>query len=399
MLDLMKNTLLLPAICFGILGISTSAHAVNRTFLPVTPSDYLVGGNWSGSAIPRSGDVGIIASGRTANLFGDSGLTSVVIVGNSNTTASDGTLNYTGGAYTIGQVLLGRNGGSASEGSTGTLEMSGGNLRATGFFRVGNDQATLKLSEGVFNLSGGNLSVSGLDGMKVGEESRGTMTQTAGTVLETGGGVQIGLAAGATGSSVSVSGGSFDTTRFINVGNASNPTNRTLNVSGSGSVTWGSNATSGSILSVYGNMNVTGSGATLSSINTNAGAFNVRSSGTLQFNLAADGNVSLIDIAGAEVGFQSGGSLVIDGSLLTLGAGSYDFTLIDHAGYASTGGFNASTLATSFTNFGPDYTPSVSFNAGDVTLSIVAVPEPSTYALIGAGLLLVCVLRRRRQLA
>jgi hypothetical protein len=80
-------------------------------------------------------------------------------------------------------------------------------------------------------------------------------------------------------------------------------------------------------------------------------------------------------------------------------AGSYDLIRIGTGTGTVTGTFaNLPTNGASFNAYfgGLPYTFAVNYQPTFVALNLTAVPEPSTYALLGAGVILIALLRRRR---
>lgn len=426
-----------------LFGVS-AVQAQNNVFLPAS-GNYDVAGNWSLGNVPISGENPLLVYGGTIVLN-----TAVVpapsyfFVGES---LSIGTATFdvqTGGSLLVGEIDIARDGTG-----TGVVTQSGGAISTALDIRVGNDQDGSNEAEGFYNLSGGTVSVGGT--LWVGERSKGTLAMTGGTIntvdlivgyfptsgtsvatassasvssgtvitsgsnfvvghsavgiltvnggtvnVSSGSGVQIALTSTASDARLNISSGAFNSSTFINVGNDGYAnTQAQLNVTG-GSLTWGNVGNTGA-LSVYGDMTVSGSvGTLLTGTGTLAGLFNVHSEGSLRFNLNSDGTVPLIDIANATMGIQTGSQLIIDGTGLSLGAGLYSFTLIDHNGYATVGEGFGGAMTTSFVGFDLGlYTPTIDFGAGAVTLNIAAVPEPSSCVLLAVGLTALTVLRRR----
>lgn len=359
---------LFPALALAI-ALPSLASAANRTFNRPT-GDYADPTNWTGGALPAVGDSGFITEGRIATVNSAVDETPAILyIGQG---GGAGTLNVTGGSLTLGQALLGRGGPVTN---VGTLDVSGGQIDADNIFLgtdTGTDHDLIQNAPGRLIVSGGTVNV-GTGGLRVGDTSIGALTQTGGTI-QVNGGIFVGLRENTAKSLAAISGGTFSSATGINVGSAGGPVDRTLIVSGPAVVTWDTDASNGpsDLFSLYGALTISGKDAKLSSPNTEPGTFNVRSSATLTYILAPDGTTSPIDIKAAQVGFQTGGRLVIDGKRLALTAGNHSSILIEHTGYALAGDFGARELTVEFVNFPATCKPDVEFGPKSVNLKIVA---------------------------
>jgi autotransporter-associated beta strand protein len=136
----------------------------------------------------------------------------------------------------------------------------------------------------------------------------------------------------------------------------------------------------------------TGGTLDLKSFSTSAASLDFAAGSTLKFNLGTSGNVSAL--------------LALTGALAKTGSGV--FTL-DFSGSGEVGTYNlASFASTAFTNaneftianLGGGLTGLLTLGANSLSLTVSAVPEPSTFALLaGAGALLLVVGRRNRRSA
>ncbi|CAN5342116.1 hypothetical protein BH09VER1_BH09VER1_27600 [soil metagenome] len=214
----------------------------------------------------------------------------------------------------------------------------------------------------------------------------------------------------------------------INSAITNNSTTSTLTKVGAGTVTFGgANTYSGATTLTAGTL-VLGTANTMAGA---AGAFTVLggtltstvTSSTLGGNLvvnggtvtaAGDGTVGSLTLSNSRTLTLTSGVIKFDftgttlgsydqiksanGALFTLTAGTFDLTstIPDYsASYTLLSGFSASSTVGALAFTGYDSTNYlVNFDNLGV-LSFTAVPEPSTYALLGAGLVLVVAMRRR----
>jgi hypothetical protein len=128
---------------------------------------------------------------------------------------------------------------------------------------------------------------------------------------------------------------------------------------------------------------------------------------TFTYQLGASGFTALtpgtfrLGTGGAASASIANATYVVDFAAFTGGAGSYSITLMDFASDAA-GLTNATfqTASFSYLNDGNISSPSITWDdpTDTMTLSfIVAVPEPSTLALFGTGLLGVVLVSRHRR--
>lgn len=197
-------------------------------------------------------------------------------------------------------------------------------------------------------------------------------------------GIRQGAYANAT-TTINMSGGTVSTGSLLLNGAAGNTNvTTTFNFSGgsftTGATAVGYTATGGTT----GVLNVIGSLGTMSGT-----SLTVNLLGTVKFTLDAVG-VSALNYSGAAT-FATGSTISIDGSSYT-GLGGL-ITLID-AGSLSGNLANINTSITGFTGYSTNLVWDT--DTGNLLLNVAAVPEPQTYALLGLGVLLIAVARRRR---
>jgi hypothetical protein len=194
-------------------------------------------------------------------------------------------------------------------------------------------------------------------------------TTTTSFNLETGTGTQLNL----TGGAYTIAGATNTTSGYIK--------DNVLNISG------GNHDFQPRMqMSAGGTLQVTGSAATI-----NLGQTTGAMEGTYKFVFDAAG-VSSLDHS-SYVQFAASAKLVVDGSLYTGGSG--DFVLIDTYSNGLLSTFSSPTV----TGFSSGYNVQLVQDNGDtddrIYLSITAVPEPSSTALLGLGGLAL-MLRRKR---
>ena len=247
-----------------------------------------------------------------------------------------------------------------------------------------------------------NTNVGSILGLTVGESTAGTPPVAgSGTLqIDTGGSLTVSgtvalmrrsnqnTAVGV----INLNGGTFSHTGTMWIGgpgvSATANSSGTLNISGASTLTSTNHIVVGSASAAVstGLVNVIGSNA-----NITGTSFSLNAAGTLKFTLDSTG-ISDMVYSGA-VSFVTGSTLTIDGTAFGGAAGNY--TLIDGATLT---GFD--DLNITYTGFNPGYTPIVNFDSGtqSLVLNVTGVPEPSTYAMVGAGLAAVLFgLRRKRQ--
>ncbi len=159
--------------------------------------------------------------------------------------------------------------------------------------------------------------------------------------------------------------------------------------SGYGGFTWGGAAQCvvGSTIPQSG-YNTAGGGSTVL-FGAFANAFSMSSTSAFNlasFNVAAAWNNNLIlNVVGSLGGVQQYSSTTTLTGPYTLQTLSFNWTNIDQLDFSTSGGTNAGNVQGSGTHVAID----------DIDTTVV--PEPATFALVGAGLVVAMVARRRRQ--
>jgi hypothetical protein len=397
-------------------NVILTAFNPNNVFTAETDNNYADSGNWNNGRVPTLAQSAFISQNRTAELSGDpspnhpgtlyvgqgagsdsgtlevfpAGVLSPVnlIIGRDG--SSSGTINQSGGTVTVtggtfhinsssngtgnyilsdgslattsAPLLLG--GGTGVTTGTGDFTMSGGTLSLGAYFSAAFGSGTTAN----VSFSGGNATIAG--SLTVGRQGKG-LVEISGTANVNPVAVQVvESGAGAADSTLSVSGGTLAVGRQINVGNSVDAGVASSMVISGGAVSWNAENLSTGLFSAYSDVKISGDTATIGSNQATDALFNVRANGKLRYELAANGSVALINVPNATMGIASGAQLIIDGSALSLGAGSYSITLVDHNGYSAASGFGATSMSHSFVGFGPTYTPTISYEASAITLHL-----------------------------
>jgi autotransporter-associated beta strand protein len=330
----------------------------------------IANGTLSGSTLGNSGD---------ASAFGSGGSGGIITLG---ATTTSGTLRYTGNSASSDRIFN-KVAGTTAGITNGIIEVtqSGQTLTLQGALTTtGNGNATSGWRLG----GAGNLIIAGVIN---------DATNVIGTTFVTKNGAGILTLSGANTyeGATTVSEG----TLFVN-----GSTNSNSIVSVAAGATLGGNGTVGGNTTIDGNLQPGNSPGILTF------GSNLTLTSTANTTMEINGSATRgTDFDGINVT----SALTYDGTLsllvgTTFGAGTYSFNLFDFA--SQSGSFNAINLsgsyAGSFTGAGDvwnlttgDSTWTFTHSTGDLGLSVV--PEPSTWALMALGFMVVMVLRRRRQ--
>ena len=345
-------------------SLSTSSTITDNGNLTINRSNAVAQGtDFSGSAITGTGSFTQAGSGTTtltaANTYTGA------------TTISAGTLSV----GTIGNGGVASNLGQAST-AAANLVFNGGTLQYTGSSASTNRNFTINAGKtATFDVTTNNLTVSGASTATTGALNKignGTLT-LAGANAHTGGTtVSLGTLVAA-------------------------------NASALGSTTGDTTVSGGTLTSTVANVNLgnlTLSGGSLDANSTSIGSYTlangknfVFSAGT--FNSTLVGALTSDRLIGSGAGTFSitGGALVLDVTNGGFGGYGVAYTLLNGFSSGTVSGLNISGYDT--INW-----LAVLGSNGVLSFSAVAVPEPSTYAMVaGAGLLAFAFWRRRRTCA
>ena len=372
---------------------------------------------------------------------------------------SGGTLGFsaTSGGPTLANVITGAGtlaksgasnlflGNSALTGFTGTLSISAGNVIANQLGSV-NGQYGLNLAGGVFNLSdpfvGNTATIGNLSGTggtinaaynaTVGVRTLGVNQTTNATyagVLSDSGSRQIGLSKDGSASLTLSGNNAYSGGTTVNGGTLIAARNTALGsgavaVNSSGRLNTGLTGTAWAIANAI----TVNSGGTLMGVATHTGAVTINTGGTLapgnspgiatfsggltfdtgsayawEFvgnSLATAGtDYDQIVISGGTLNIASGALLKFTASGVDYGTSYWDsgrsFLIADAQGFGNISGtFTADTSAAGA--FAGRGAWSLNYASGDVYAVWTAIPEPSTYGLLGAGALAFAASLRRR---
>ena len=393
-----------------------TAFNPNNVFTAANNNNYAESGNWNNGLVPTSAQSAFINQHRTAELStnpspnqpgslyvgqgtgSESGTLEVssagvlspgnLLIGRDG--SSSGTINQSGGTVTVTGGTFGISSNSNGAGSyhlsggtlaatsaplwlgygtgtttgTGNFTMSGGTLSLGSYFSAAFASGT----KAYVSFSGGNATIAG--SLTVGRQGKG-LAEISGTAYVNPATLQVVESGeGAADSTLTVSGGTLAVSRQINVGNSVDTGVASSMVISGGTVNWHVDGQTSGLFSVYSEVKVSGNSATIGSNASTDALFNVRATGKLRYQLAANGSVAMINVPNATMGIAQGAQLIIDGSALSLGAGTYSITLVDHNGYSAAAAFGATSMSHSFVGFGPTCTPTISYDASAITLHL-----------------------------
>ncbi|MBQ9431331.1 MAG: autotransporter-associated beta strand repeat-containing protein [Kiritimatiellae bacterium] len=254
--------------CFAVVAFAAVFALADQSWM-VQDGVYSVGSNWSAGTMPAEDEIVTIGNGGTALITSGDITNRSFYVGNPN----NGALRQTGGSYTL-----------------------------TDYSNVGHATGTV----GTYTLEDGALTVNST--LRSGRYGRGTFEMTGGTVYVSSN-VEVSRYAGSEGSSISISGGTFNCAGSFTVGYSAMGS---LTVQGSGVLSVGSALQLSYSSANLGSVNI-GSGGTVAAASINAvggaGSLSV-DSGTVRANANSTDAAPLI---GETVSVDIGaGGLVVD---------------------------------------------------------------------------------------
>ncbi|MGZ5567394.1 MAG: hypothetical protein ACXWKG_10295, partial [Limisphaerales bacterium] len=321
-----------------LLGINLQCFAATIYWANTNSGLYNVATNWQGGIAPTNTDSASINDGGTAIINSTMTLSNLIVqVGDTN--ATTGTLIMTGGSMTLSSDLRAGGNGGASGNGTGIFELDAGTVLQTG----GNLNVGFGTNaNGTFNIYGGSIQNNSASPIfAVGNKGTATINQTNGTIYlrNTNGLMQLGRNSANTSSSgtYNLSGGTLAAAKisFGAVTQTSGPlSTETFNLSGTGTLLCNSIAFSNA--AAANSFNFTGGtlgGVTTSriSITNNGGIF---SPSTVDFSSAAGTTLAALPINPIGTATFTTGNTYIQTANGTLaidiaGDTSFDFITID----------------------------------------------------------------------
>ena len=334
------------------------------------------------------------------NVSGDGHVIFEQSVTTGNNTGSTSNISVSGGSLTIKDRLI-MGAGSGSNSSQSNLLISGGTTNIATLL-MGNRSGT----SSQITLSGGNLNLTGTGEQKIGNATNASthLEITGGNLTSVGHlyiGARIGTAA-VTNATFNMSGGSLtmDQSGSFLVGSSQ----ATHDITAEATITGGTvraNIIVGGVGAGYGKL-IIGPNADIGTNRENTTAFELRSTGILEFKLGNTIDFNVMDYSNAKIEMGAGSQLRLDCSDFNQdlrGEGAVTFDLMQ-------GNDNSAVNATvSFTAYGYDedvYDFDFFWNNTLKKLQVTvtdlrAIPEPATYAMIMAlGTMLFAIRRHRR---
>lgn len=383
----MKNhtiRLLAALATLGFNQTSFAQHVFNTATANWSDSVWYVNPN-SGQAAPSSSDDAIVYYDRTANVVTAGQVVNNLILGDASG-LDGGTVNVnTGGGLTIygNTSYLG-----AGTGTTGTPSGSNGRV-------------------GILNVNGGTLTTRGNSNFAhAGNAYGGTATLTAGT-WNNQGTLALSTASSTGKGTLNINGGTFTTssTGYIELITGNNTSRGTLNINGgtfNNTDSNGSDDPNGDVLRLQSaNINITTGTVNLlniqcqlldTTINVHGDAATINLDklnplGNNEFNFFMDSD-GVSTIASSSWLHLNNGTILVDGTNYTGGEGS--FTLFSSITLAS---LPVSATAENLNGFNAAFSQS----GNDYIMTLTAVPEPSSCALLGGLIALGWLAVRRRK--
>jgi hypothetical protein len=393
---------IVSVLCGLILSLTLNvAQAAYPSWINTGTGDWNNAANWDTGTVPTYNDITYLQNTGTAILNGGGSANSLYVGGASpgtliiNSSASlntslshiesdEGSAVIVNGGYWYSSTLSVGYGGSSNS-NYNVLEINGGTVASSSFWLT-RDNAGAK---GMLVIAGDgsgqlNATINGGAGQGVVSFAHSGNRQFANTI--SGANITIASSSGTT------------TLTASNVVKNLNVSGGKLNVSGTLTLQGGQSTVTG------GELNVVAGGVLGGSGNIGGGGvLTVESGGTLLTTLILGEGTSLTLEAGSILGYLDSSTLYADGGIIVNGGVFVDFSGVTlEAGdtyYILERGSGPAVNVGDFTAIGLGDGLEGSFGTqGKVlTFNVSAVPEPSTYFLMGIGLGLVGLLKLRRQ--
>jgi PEP-CTERM motif len=416
----------------ALLGLAGEARAAVVLWTNAAAGNWNDPANWNNpttpGALPAPPDDARISNGGTATLDTNQTVGSVTVA---DATGTSGNLIMTGGALTTTNTDIRIGGNGNATGGTGTFTQSGGAVN----MNAGNLNLGLgTLANGTYNMSGGSLQINSANIIAVANRGNGTLNMSGGTIFIRGSAGTVASAvlnvgrnvAGATANgSVTLSGGTIASPN-VRFGNAANSTAsvNTFNLLGTGTLLTdllttfaghgGSNTfdfTGGTLTAENLGMPLTNNGGKLAPANIDFTAaataavadisqlpinpigstvFSANNSyiqgpaGTLAIDIAGPGSNDLVDIGAA----ANIGTATLAGTIAVNLLNGYDPALGTTFDVLTADTITSTALPTGLTPSGNGFSASVITGGGAdgrdlLRVTVVEVPEPATFTLLG----------------